>query len=79
VFVIAATPKFAAQAIRKSYEIGWRPMTFLSNDSDLGTSGQCQRRRWRLGPWRGPDMHDGHIIRVDFLPVLRKIHDPRGG
>jgi hypothetical protein len=29
VFVIAATPKFAAQAIRKSYEIGWRPMTFL--------------------------------------------------
>jgi ABC-type branched-subunit amino acid transport system substrate-binding protein len=31
VFVIAATPKFAAQAIRKSYEIGWRPLTFLSN------------------------------------------------
>src|SRR6185312_10294917 len=26
-FVIAATPKFAAQAIRKAYEIGWRPMT----------------------------------------------------
>jgi branched-chain amino acid transport system substrate-binding protein len=31
VFVIAATPKFAAQAIRKAYEIGWRPLTFLSN------------------------------------------------
>jgi branched-chain amino acid transport system substrate-binding protein len=31
VFVIAATPKFAAQAIRKTYEIGWRPMTFLSS------------------------------------------------
>jgi branched-chain amino acid transport system substrate-binding protein len=31
VLVIAATPKFAAQAIRKAYEIGWRPMTFLSN------------------------------------------------
>ena len=30
-FVIAATPKFAAQSIRKAYEIGWRPMTFLSN------------------------------------------------
>src|SRR4051812_10040377 len=30
VLVIAATPKFAAQAIRKVYEIGWRPMTFLS-------------------------------------------------
>lgn len=31
VFVIAATPKFAAQAIRKTYEIGWRPLTFLSS------------------------------------------------
>lgn len=31
VFVIAATPKFAAQSIRKAYEIGWRPMIFLSN------------------------------------------------
>ena len=30
-FVIAATPKFAAQSIRKAFEIGWRPMTFLSN------------------------------------------------
>ncbi|SDT43039.1 ABC transporter substrate-binding protein [Bradyrhizobium canariense] len=31
VFMIAATPKFAAQSIRKAYEIGWRPMIFLSN------------------------------------------------
>jgi branched-chain amino acid transport system substrate-binding protein len=31
VFVIAATPKFAAQSIRKAHEIGWQPMTFLSN------------------------------------------------
>ncbi|SHK21725.1 ABC-type branched-chain amino acid transport system, substrate-binding protein [Bradyrhizobium lablabi] len=31
VFVIAATPKFAAQSIRKAFEIGWRPLTFLSN------------------------------------------------
>jgi ABC-type branched-subunit amino acid transport system substrate-binding protein len=31
VFVIAATPKFAAQAIRKAHEIGWRPLTFLSH------------------------------------------------
>ena len=31
VFVIAATPKFAAQAIRKAHEIDWHPMTFLSN------------------------------------------------
>src|SRR6202140_17267 len=31
VLVIAATPKFAAQSIRKAHEIGWKPMTFLSN------------------------------------------------
>ncbi|HYI31048.1 MAG TPA: ABC transporter substrate-binding protein [Bradyrhizobium sp.] len=31
VFVIAASPKFAAQSIRKAFEIGWCPMTFLSN------------------------------------------------
>ena len=31
VLVIAATPKFAAQSIRKVHEIGWRPMIFLSN------------------------------------------------
>jgi branched-chain amino acid transport system substrate-binding protein len=31
VLVIAATPKFAAQAIRKVHEIGWKPLTFLSN------------------------------------------------
>ncbi|NVN85175.1 MAG: ABC transporter substrate-binding protein [Rhodopseudomonas sp.] len=33
VLIIAATPKFAAQSIRKAYEIGWRPMTFLTNVS----------------------------------------------
>jgi branched-chain amino acid transport system substrate-binding protein len=31
VLIIAATPKFAAQSIRKVFEIGWRPLTFLSN------------------------------------------------
>jgi ABC-type branched-subunit amino acid transport system substrate-binding protein len=33
VLVIAATPKFAAQAIRKVHEINWKPITFLSNVS----------------------------------------------
>jgi branched-chain amino acid transport system substrate-binding protein len=32
-FFIFATPKFAAQAIRKAYDIGWRPMTFINNVS----------------------------------------------
>jgi branched-chain amino acid transport system substrate-binding protein len=31
--VTAATPKFAAQAIRKVYDIGWKPLHFLSNVS----------------------------------------------
>ncbi len=31
--LIAATPKFAAQAIRKVAEMGWKPTTFLTNVS----------------------------------------------
>ena len=33
VMVTAATPKFAAQTIRKVHDIGWQPMHFLSNVS----------------------------------------------
>jgi branched-chain amino acid transport system substrate-binding protein len=33
VLVVAATPKFAAQAIRKVAEIGWKPTTIISNVS----------------------------------------------
>jgi len=33
VFFIEAVPKFAAQAIRKSYDIGWRPLGLLVNVS----------------------------------------------
>jgi branched-chain amino acid transport system substrate-binding protein len=29
--IVAATPKFAAQAIRRVHDIGWKPMFFLSN------------------------------------------------
>ena len=32
-FFIFATPKFAAQAIRKAYDIGWRPLAFVNNVS----------------------------------------------
>jgi branched-chain amino acid transport system substrate-binding protein len=31
--VIAATPKFAAQALRKAYDIDWRPVEYLTNVS----------------------------------------------
>jgi branched-chain amino acid transport system substrate-binding protein len=30
VFIIAATPKFAAQAIRKAFDIGWSPMRYIT-------------------------------------------------
>jgi branched-chain amino acid transport system substrate-binding protein len=33
VFVNVTTPKFAAQAIRKAGEIGWKPLQFLNNVS----------------------------------------------
>ena len=33
VLLLFATPKFAAQAIRKSSDLGWRPTIFLSNSS----------------------------------------------
>ncbi|MGO8799535.1 MAG: ABC transporter substrate-binding protein [Roseiarcus sp.] len=33
VLLIAATPKFAAQAIRKSYDIGWKATRYLTNVS----------------------------------------------
>jgi branched-chain amino acid transport system substrate-binding protein len=33
VFLIAATPKFAAQAIRKSYDLGWNAVRYVTNVS----------------------------------------------
>jgi branched-chain amino acid transport system substrate-binding protein len=33
VFLIAATPKFAAQAIRKAYDISWTPVRYINNVS----------------------------------------------
>ena len=33
VLVVAAAPKFAAQAIRKVHDLGWKPMFFMSNVS----------------------------------------------
>ena len=32
-FLIVATPKFAAQAIRKSYDLGWNAVRYISNVS----------------------------------------------
>ncbi len=32
-FIIAATPKFAAQALRKAYDTGWKPLEYLTDVS----------------------------------------------
>jgi branched-chain amino acid transport system substrate-binding protein len=49
VFVGITTLKFAAQAIRKAAEIGWKPLHFLSNVSTslVLSSGQPVSRRRR--------------------------------
>jgi branched-chain amino acid transport system substrate-binding protein len=31
--LIAATPKFAAQALRKAYDVGWKPLEYMTNVS----------------------------------------------
>ena len=31
--LIAATPKFAAQAIRKTFDLGWTPVRYITNVS----------------------------------------------
>src|ERR1700739_1398571 len=38
VFFNETSPKFAAQAIRKAAEIGWKPVQFLASDSNSGGS-----------------------------------------
>jgi branched-chain amino acid transport system substrate-binding protein len=37
-FINISTPKFAAQAIRKAYDIGWRPLQYLGNVSSSVTA-----------------------------------------
>ena len=47
VFFNITTPKFAAQAIRKAYDIGWKPVQYLNNVSTSVGSVLDARRGWR--------------------------------
>lgn len=38
IFINLSTPKFAAQAIKKAYELGWRPVQFLGNAASSTSS-----------------------------------------
>jgi branched-chain amino acid transport system substrate-binding protein len=63
VFINVTTPKFAAQAIRKAYDIGWRPTQFLNDvSSSIGAV---------LAP-AGLDKSVG-IISAEFI---KDFHDP---
>ena len=42
-FLIAATPKFAAQAIRKSYDLGWNAVRYVT-DRLVSPSPPCSSR-----------------------------------
>ena len=61
VFLIVATPKFAAQAIRKSYDLGWNAVRYITNVSvsiatilkPAGLEKSKGPNHWLL--WQGPN------------------------
>ena len=84
ILIIGATPKFAAQAIRKSFDLGWNATRYLSNVSPsiadgLETGGPRQvegahHQRLRQGSDRrdaeGRSRHQG------VAGLLRQVHEP---
>ena len=59
VFFNITTPKFAAQAIRKAAEIGWKPAHYLNNVSaSVGIGHEARRLRERPGHHHGA-LHQG--------------------
>ena len=56
VLLVAAIPKFAAQAIRKVHDLNWKPMFFLIERRDLGRRGD--------DPGRPGERHRHHQCRV---------------
>ena len=84
-FFNITTPKFAAQAIRKTYDIGWKPLQFL-NVVSSSVAPCCNRPDWknrsacRIGYLKDPTdpsveerSHHQGILRLDeeVLPGWR--------
>ena len=63
VFVIAATPKFAAQAIRKSFDLGWNAVRYVSNRLSL------DRDRSQAGRPREIEGPDHRLLRQGRRPT----------
>ena len=61
VFFNIATPKFAAQAIRKAADIGWKPVQYLNNVSlERRVGHEAGRLRERPGHHHGGLPHGSH-------------------
>ena len=54
-----ASPKFAAQAIRKAYDIGWKPLHFVVYIVDLRQGGAAARRPGEIGRRHFLDVRQG--------------------
>jgi branched-chain amino acid transport system substrate-binding protein len=64
IFIIGATPKFAAQAIRKSFDLGWNATRYLSNVSPsiaavLKPAG-LEKSKGLITAYYGKDPTDAH-------------------
>ncbi len=80
IFFDVTTPKFAAQAIRKVYDIGWKPLHILNNVSNsvsvgahaggAGQIGGVDRRRLHQGSDQ-PAMEG----RPGIQGIFRTVHD----
>jgi ABC-type branched-subunit amino acid transport system substrate-binding protein len=85
VFFNNSTPKFAAQAIRKSYDIGWKPTQFLMSVATSVTAvmepagfekGQGIITAQYLKDPNDPQWHDDPAMK-DWLDFMKK-YDPDG-
>ena len=62
--IVAAVPKFAAQAIRKVYDIGWKPLFFMTNVSvSVGTV------ITPVGPEKAAGMITGNFVKDPTDPA----------
>ena len=86
IFIIGATPKFAAQAIRKSFDLGWNATRYLSNVSPsiatvLKPAG-LEKSKGLITAYYGKDPTDARWKDdagfQGMAGLLRQIYEPEG-